>query len=71
VVAEGVETAEQLMTLRQRGCDVIQGYFFSRPVDAKMASAFLRPKRLVHGGNPISLLSPTIHAEQLEFATVC
>jgi diguanylate cyclase (GGDEF)-like protein/PAS domain S-box-containing protein len=32
VVAEGVETAEQLDFLRHHGCDEVQGYFFSRPV---------------------------------------
>lgn len=35
VVAEGVETARQLHFLRERGCEEIQGYFFSRPVSAK------------------------------------
>ena len=34
VVAEGVESLEQLRFLRARGCDEIQGYFFSRPVSA-------------------------------------
>jgi diguanylate cyclase (GGDEF)-like protein/PAS domain S-box-containing protein len=32
VVAEGVETAAQLAELRQRGCDVIQGYHLQRPL---------------------------------------
>lgn len=34
VVAEGVETEEQFAFLRSQGCDVIQGYLFSPPVDA-------------------------------------
>jgi diguanylate cyclase (GGDEF)-like protein len=34
VVAEGVEAVEQLQFLRGRGCDEIQGYFFSKPVPA-------------------------------------
>jgi diguanylate cyclase (GGDEF)-like protein len=32
VIAEGVETEEQLNLLKERGCDIIQGYYFSKPV---------------------------------------
>lgn len=35
VVAEGVETAEQLERLREIGCDCMQGYFFSKPLPVK------------------------------------
>ena len=35
VVAEGVETAGQLNLLREAGCDIVQGYYFSRPVPAE------------------------------------
>jgi diguanylate cyclase (GGDEF)-like protein len=36
VVAEGVETAEQLAALSLAGCDLAQGYFLSRPVPAEL-----------------------------------
>lgn len=34
VVAEGVETAEQKLFLMDHGCDIVQGYLFSKPVDS-------------------------------------
>ncbi|HJR09201.1 MAG TPA: EAL domain-containing protein [Pyrinomonadaceae bacterium] len=37
VIAEGVETKEQLAALRKLGCENGQGYLFSKPVDAKLA----------------------------------
>lgn len=41
VVAEGVETGEQLERLRECKCDLIQGYFFSRPTSEQEAIMFL------------------------------
>jgi|GEM_PF-994511 len=35
VLAEGVETKEQLQFLADAGCDDVQGYYFSRPIDVK------------------------------------
>jgi len=40
-VAEGVETREQLESLRTLGCQVVQGYFISRPVPAEQIIALL------------------------------
>ena len=42
VVAEGVETAEQLAFLRQHRCDVIQGYWLSPPLRAHECLEFVR-----------------------------
>jgi diguanylate cyclase (GGDEF)-like protein len=41
VVAEGVGTAEQLEHLRELGCDLVQGHYFTQPLAAEAASAFL------------------------------
>ena len=42
VLAEGVETVEQLEFLRSRGCHSYQGYLRSRPVSAADFAALLR-----------------------------
>ena len=41
VIAEGVETAEQMQLLKTRGCDIVQGYYFSRPVPPEEFSRFI------------------------------
>ena len=41
VVAEGVETESQFDYLRSLGCNEIQGYYFSRPLDAPAFATFL------------------------------
>lgn len=42
IVAEGVETKEQLTLLKQQECDEIQGYLFSRPVGEEEFQSFLQ-----------------------------
>ena len=41
VIAEGVETEEQLESLKAIGCDIVQGYYFSKPVPAGDFEKFL------------------------------
>jgi diguanylate cyclase (GGDEF)-like protein len=48
VVAEGVETAEQLDMLRDRACDEIQGFYFSMPESAADCALMLREQRRLH-----------------------
>lgn len=45
VIAEGVETVEQLMALKAIGCDLVQGYYFSSPVPPAEFEAFLIRRR--------------------------
>ncbi len=45
VIAEGVETEEQLNALKAMGCDFVQGYYFSRPVPTEEFERFLIERR--------------------------
>jgi EAL domain-containing protein (putative c-di-GMP-specific phosphodiesterase class I) len=41
VIAEGVETEQQADALREMGCDLMQGYLFSKPVLFEQLAAML------------------------------
>jgi len=41
VVAEGVETGEQVAFLRAYQCDIVQGYLYSQPIDAEEVATYL------------------------------
>jgi diguanylate cyclase (GGDEF)-like protein/PAS domain S-box-containing protein len=44
VIAEGVETSEQMDLLRERGCDEIQGFYLSRPLPAAELAQLLKAR---------------------------
>ena len=48
VIAEGVETAEQLAFLAQHDCDEFQGFYFSRPLAPAVFGRLLREKQPIH-----------------------
>ncbi len=41
MIAEGVETEHQMLTLKEMGCDIAQGYYFSKPIPADAFESFL------------------------------
>jgi diguanylate cyclase (GGDEF)-like protein len=44
-VAEGVESSDQIALLREMGCDLAQGFYFSRPQPAEEFAALMAPGR--------------------------
>ncbi|MBZ2207234.1 EAL domain-containing protein [Massilia sp. R798] len=58
VIAEGVETEEQLDYLRRHGCDEMQGYYISRPLPADQFERFLRQHNHV-ADDPVLLIAGT------------
>ena len=41
MIAEGVETKEQMLALKELGCDIVQGYYFAKPMPASGFESFL------------------------------
>ncbi len=60
VVAEGVETEEQLELLRAMGCNLAQGYHFARPMPGEQVEAFLAARAHPVGGIAGSRSSPSV-----------
>ncbi len=51
-IAEGVETAEQMFALKAMGCDIVQGYYFSRPLPPEAFERYLLEKKNGRGFRP-------------------
>lgn len=45
IIAEGIETKEQYEYLKEQGCDIIQGYYFSKPLLPEEVTEFLKINR--------------------------
>ena len=59
VIAEGVETEKQLDALKELGCDIVQGYFFSKPVPASEFEPFILQRKEAE--------KQTVHEDQDDF----
>jgi diguanylate cyclase (GGDEF)-like protein len=74
VIAEGVETAEQLVYLRRNHCDHLQGFYFSRPVPAEQFERLLLDEtRLAIPEGRTAMLSRTlliVHDDPDELASL-
>ena len=64
VVAEGVEREDQLQCLRKLDCDLIQGFFYSRPLSAAAAAELLRANVQKSSSRP----DPRHHARHVRLA---
>ena len=53
VIAEGVESEQELALLQHQGCHKFQGYHFSRPLPEEQLLNFIRQHQATHGaGTP-------------------
>ena len=59
VVAEGVETADQLAFLHASGCDQVQGFLFSPPLSAARFEVLVR-SQLVRGPGQLPDCAPAL-----------
>jgi diguanylate cyclase (GGDEF)-like protein len=64
VIAEGVETREQLDFLRSRGCDEVQGYLYSRPMPVAEIECWLRDFHSPENSGGSGLVLPGILAKK-------
>ena len=66
-IAEGVETAEQMFALKEMGCDLVQGFYFSRPVPAEEYERFLIERMDAESGKRRTRENKVKPAEQFAY----
>ncbi|MBR1780074.1 MAG: EAL domain-containing protein [Oscillospiraceae bacterium] len=66
VIAEGVETEEQLHALKAMGCDLVQGFYFSRPVPPQEYERFVAERRDQHIGWPTDRPADAKHSNTFD-----
>jgi EAL domain-containing protein (putative c-di-GMP-specific phosphodiesterase class I) len=66
VIAEGVETHDQLRFMLDHGCDELQGHLFSPPVDAESFESLLLLERTTAGPNRLESLKSALATVDLE-----
>lgn len=62
MVAEGVETRGQFDFLKAQRCDLLQGYYFSRPLLADDFAHYLKASLVTRPDGTGSALNPTSHS---------
>jgi len=62
-LAEGVETKDQFDFLLAEGCDHVQGYYFSPPVDGSTFAAYLDGGAHLFGGHEAAPVQLPVHAQ--------
>jgi EAL domain-containing protein (putative c-di-GMP-specific phosphodiesterase class I) len=68
VIAEGVETVDQLQQLRRLNCQYGQGYLFSKPLSANDADMLLLNERQLPQHNSISVGIDLTESSNVTFA---
>jgi diguanylate cyclase (GGDEF)-like protein len=72
-IAEGIETLEQLMLLKYSGCSIIQGFYYSKPLDIKSYLAFIKSSydeevELLYKNNSIEIKNVAIEIIKHRYA---